>query len=99
SADDLRNAWRYWLSLYNWLQVLPGVVLATRDGLGADDYSLIGLSAGESPSLNELAGAQQQEWNNICDGVFSILIPGIRDLQAQNITPPDEVGFGWEYDG
>lgn len=98
-ADTLREIWRYWLSLYNHLQVLPGTLMVTRAGLDADDYSCLSSGSPGSSSLNELAGAQGQEWNAVFDSVISSLLPDVRALQALCVEPPDEVGYSIDVNG
>lgn len=48
--------------------------------------------------MNELASAQEQEWNNICDSVMATLLADVRALQSYAVTAPDEVGFSVEVD-
>ena len=96
APEQLREAWRYWLSLFNHLQVLSGTLMVTRIGLDADDYSCLSQSSGKSVSLNELAGAQEQEWNSVFNTVIASLLADVRVLQSLAIAPPDEVGYSIE---
>ncbi len=43
AADEaeLVSHWRYWLGLFNLLQVLPGLLLTTQTGLDARDYDTL----------------------------------------------------------
>ncbi len=96
SPDQLRESWRYWLQLYNHLQVLPGILLATRSGLDGGDYSGLSYGTNKSSSLNELASAQEQVWSRVFDAVISTLIAGVQTLQALEVNPPDEIGYSFE---
>lgn len=98
APEELRLAWRYWLSLYNHLQVLPNTLLVSRSGLDAGDYACLSEINLSFTSVNELASAQEQEWNNICDSVMATLLADVRALQSYAVTAPDEVGFSVEVD-
>ncbi|HRH76701.1 MAG TPA: DUF1998 domain-containing protein, partial [Cellvibrionaceae bacterium] len=98
-TEVVREIWRYWLNLYNHLQVLPGTLLVTRAGLDADDYSCLSQKSQSFSSDNEMAGAQAQEWNTIVNSVITSLLPEVQRLLGLGVEPPDEAGYSIEVRG
>ncbi len=49
SAEQLHNAWRRWLQLFNAMQFLPGTLMVTGSGLDGHDYEVL-QSPGPAPA-------------------------------------------------
>ncbi|MFT3801170.1 MAG: DEAD/DEAH box helicase [Burkholderiaceae bacterium] len=57
SAHDeatLHHGWRQWLALYNTVQTLPGLWLATIDGLDAHDHVVLGVTRAAPGTTGDL---------------------------------------------
>ena len=95
----LQAAWRRWLQMFNYLQFLPGQLLATATGLDGDDYA--GLAeAGLAEALVETASTPAQAadqaalnhiWLEVLDQVIGPLQPGLKQLALAGASIP-EVG-------
>jgi len=91
---ERRMEWRWWLMAYNWLQTVPGVVLATRSGIGAGDYELLGpanlgMPLAPAESVSDAASA----WAETVEQILSSLSSEAQKLANANCPPPDEVGY------
>ncbi|MDR3428225.1 Zn-binding domain-containing protein [Silvimonas sp.] len=85
--------WRQWLQLFNQLQVLPGVFLATRRGIQGDDYLILPSPAGASAGVGSPADAHEQAWAAVQDAAMTSTHAGLAVLQAAGVMPPDQIGF------
>ena len=85
--------WRHWLQLFNQLQVLPGVFLATRLGLQGDDYLVLPSPTDVAGGAGSPAGAQEQAWAIVLDSAMGCSQAGLLELQNAGGMPPDEVGL------
>ncbi|NLC36420.1 MAG: DUF1998 domain-containing protein, partial [Alcaligenaceae bacterium] len=95
NAEALHLAWRRWLQLYNTMQVLPGMLLTTAEGLDDRDYDALGVvAAGESvPAQAADHTALQQAWLEALNDVLDELKPGLTALAKAGATVP---GVGYE---
>jgi DEAD/DEAH box helicase domain-containing protein len=84
--------WRRWLHLYNTLQTLSGVLLATRQGLQCGDYELI-MSVGTRGTGTPHTDAASQVWASVLNGVLPEVRAGMQRLLEADVPPPDEVGY------
>ncbi len=85
--------WRQWLQLFNHLQVLSGMFLATRRGIQGDDYLPLPAPTGFGSPSDSPSGAQEQAWAAALDSAMSITHGGLAVLQSAGAMPPDEIGF------
>jgi hypothetical protein len=84
--------------MFNTLQHLPGVFLATREGqLGADHN---GITPAESakPASGGGQAAEAAGWAEVMDQAMEFLLPGLQELHNAGAPVPDEVGFELEDD-
>jgi DEAD/DEAH box helicase domain-containing protein len=99
SEPDQHRAWRRWLWMFNTLQHLPGVFLATRNGLlGADHNAITPTESAKSASGGGQA-AEAAGWAQVMDQAMEFLLPGLQELQSAGAPVPDEVGYELEDDG
>jgi hypothetical protein len=87
------HAWQLWLWLFNVLQHLPGVFLATKAGLEGGDYKTLSVPAAARPAAGAAAAAEQAAWNDVVAQAMSNLSEGLLALAACGAPPPDEVGY------
>ncbi|MEI7773514.1 MAG: Zn-binding domain-containing protein [Verrucomicrobiota bacterium] len=99
SEPDQHLAWRRWLWMFNTLQHLPGVFLATREGLLGQDHSAIMLADGARPASGGGQAAEAAGWAEVMDQVMESLLPGLKELLDAGVPVPNEVGFELEEDG
>jgi DEAD/DEAH box helicase domain-containing protein len=99
SEPEQHQAWRRWLWMFNTLQHLPGVFLATREGLLGQDHHAITLMDGAKPASGGGQAAQAAGWAEVMDQVMEFLLPGLKELLDAGVPVPDEVGFELEEDG
>jgi DEAD/DEAH box helicase domain-containing protein len=92
-------SWRRWLWLFNTLQYLPGVFLATRESLLGQDHNAITPMDGAKPASGGGQAAQAAGWADVMDQVMEFLQPGLKELLDAGVPVPDEVGFELEEDG
>jgi DEAD/DEAH box helicase domain-containing protein len=92
-------AWRRWLWLFNIFQTLPGVLLATLEGINSADYSSLSVSSGSQPAFNAQGATQAAIWETVINQAMRSLSGGLHALMGKGIIPPDEVGFEVEEDG
>jgi DEAD/DEAH box helicase domain-containing protein len=84
--------WRRWLHLYNTLQTLTGVLLATTQGLQHHDYEAITLAVTRTVGT-QLTDATSQAWASVLDRVLPEVKVGMQKLMEADVPPPDEVGY------
>jgi DEAD/DEAH box helicase domain-containing protein len=96
SEPDQHRAWRRWLWMFNTLQHLPGVFLATREGLlGADHNAIAPAESAKSASGGGQA-AEAAGWSEVMDQAMEFLLPGLQELHNAGAPVPDEVGYELE---
>jgi DEAD/DEAH box helicase domain-containing protein len=93
------RAWRRWLWMFNTLQHLPGVFLATRDGLLDGDHATLAFKHGASPASGGGHAALAAGWADIMDQAMELLQPGLMQLYDAGMPIPDEVGYELEENG
>lgn len=99
SEPEQHQAWRRWLWIFNTLQHLPGVFLATREGLLAEDHNVITLTDGARPASGGGQAALAAGWEQVMEQAMESLHPGLTELFGAGLPVPDEVGFELEDDG
>jgi DEAD/DEAH box helicase domain-containing protein len=99
SEPAQHRAWRRWLWMFNTLQHLPGVFLATREGLLGADHSAIRPTESAKPASGGGQAAEAAGWAEVMDQAIEFLLPGLQELQEAGAPVPDEVGFELEDDG
>ena len=99
SDPERHLAWRRWLWLFNVFQTLPGVLLATRTGLEANDLHGSGIVIGARPGVGGSAEAHVGGWNLVSDHAMEILSEGLHHLMNAGLPAPDEVGYELESAG
>jgi DEAD/DEAH box helicase domain-containing protein len=97
--DQRQLVWRHGLALFNILQSLPGLLLATEQGLLEQDYDALqpkclARSKGEQP-LDD----SSQKWNTVLEQALDTLHAGISQLAQASMPPPEEVGYELASDG
>ncbi|PTR17227.1 DEAD/DEAH box helicase domain-containing protein [Nitrosospira sp. Nsp2] len=96
NEEVLHRSWRRWLQLYNAMQVLPGMLLTTAEGLDAHDYDgLSVMTTGEAaaPVRPGDHAALQQAWLEALEQVLDELKPGLALLARAGAVIPE---VGWE---
>ena len=87
--DASHLQWRRWLSLYNLLQVLPGMAMATNGGLAAGDCD--GLNPA-TPSGGGAGSADQAAWSQAWIEAMELTLPplrpGMQALAQQDVMAP-----------
>jgi DEAD/DEAH box helicase domain-containing protein len=99
SELDQHLGWRRWLWMFNTLQHLPGVFLATRDGLLGEDHNSITFAESAKPASGGGQLAEAAGWADVMDQAMEFLLPGLHELQNASAPVPDEVGFELEDEG
>jgi DEAD/DEAH box helicase domain-containing protein len=101
NGDDptRHHAWRLWLWLFNILQHLPGVFLATKSSLESGDYKTVAVSVSARQAAGAPGGSEQVAWDDVTARAVSELSDGLLALVARGVRPPDEVGFELAEDG
>jgi DEAD/DEAH box helicase domain-containing protein len=99
SEPEQHLAWQRWLWMFNTMQHLPGVFLATREGLLAEDYSSIALIDGAKPASGGGQAALAAGWAQVMEQAMESLHPGLLELLDASVPVPDEVGYELEDDG
>jgi DEAD/DEAH box helicase domain-containing protein len=88
--------WRRWLWLFNIFQALPGVLLATQNGLDAGDHSGLTISARTRPGAGAPGVANTAAWQAVISQAMGVLGEGLHALMDAGLPPPDEVGYELE---
>ena len=96
-ADDeakLLLAWRRWLQVFNTMQFMPGMVLATVAGLDGHDYEGLGLASSTAPPPAQQPGqaALGEAWQAVVDEALAALAVGLKQL-ADAGAPAPQVGL------
>ncbi|NMQ26322.1 DEAD/DEAH box helicase [Candidatus Accumulibacter phosphatis] len=91
--------WRRWLWLFNIFQTLPGVLLATQDGLEAGDHAVFAFAKGASPASSAQGAAHAAAWAAVMEQAMGSLAEGLRVLMDAGLPLPDEVGYELEQAG
>ncbi|MBU1282126.1 MAG: DEAD/DEAH box helicase [Gammaproteobacteria bacterium] len=93
NTDDkqLHTQWRHWLSWYNHLQVLPGMLLATSKSLASGDFSALSKTLGGKPATP--GQGEDSAWQAIFNQVVKSVKPGLEQLVTLGVVPPDAVGY------
>ena len=99
NESDQHKAWQRWLWMFNTLQHLPGVFLATREGLLGEDHTAITPINGSRPASGGGQAAQAAGWSEVIDQVVESLQSGLVELLDAGVPVPEEVGFELEEDG
>lgn len=90
TTQEAHLHWRRWLQLFNTLQTLPGMVMATIRGIHAGDINL--LKASHVQAVTPPASADQtalsQEWLEVLDLTLAGLQPGLRALAFMGADTP-----------
>ena len=86
-------AWRRWLRLFNLFQTLPGVYLATHDGLEAGDYQSIRSLVRPGVVSPNLGQPVNSAWDEVFALALADLHEDIRKLRDLGVPAPEEVGF------
>jgi DEAD/DEAH box helicase domain-containing protein len=92
-------AWRRWLRLFNLFQTLPGVYLATADGLEAGDYQSIRGLPKATPVASNQGTPGGSVWDEVLTLALSDLHEDIRSLRSLGAPVPDEVGYELSWHG
>ena len=85
--------WRRWLRLFNLFQTLPGVYLATHDGLEAGDYQSIRSLVRPGVVSPNLGQPVNSAWDEVFALALADLHEDIRKLRDLGVPAPEEVGF------
>jgi DEAD/DEAH box helicase domain-containing protein len=91
--------WRRWLWLFNIVQTLPGVLIATQPGLEAGDHEGLTLSTGTRSGAGAAGATQAAAWESVIEKAMGSLADELRRLMDAGLPPPDEVGYELEQDG
>ena len=94
----LHLAWRYWLRIFNLIQVLPGTVIATRENVSSHDLDFFEpekLKKKDGTSIDGISSV----WDQCIEKALSALHDGMKLLADANLPPPDEVGYEWSAGG
>lgn len=98
AADErqLHAAWRQWLRVFHWAQVVRGVVLATVSGVEGYDLETANpaLAAASVVEAEISAGAvDTQRWQMVFELSLPEVRQGLQALRDADAAPPQEVGF------
>jgi DEAD/DEAH box helicase domain-containing protein len=93
NEPEQHRAWRRWLWMFNTLQHLPGVLLATREGLAAGDHAHIAPVSKAKPASGGGQAAEAAGWSEIREQTMERLLPGLQLLEDAGAPLPEEVGY------
>jgi DEAD/DEAH box helicase domain-containing protein len=93
SEPERHYGWQRWLWLFNTLQTLPGMFLATRNGLESADHHSITFSQGGSPASGGGQVAHASGWDEVISQTMESLSAGLLVMKEEGLPIPDEVGF------
>jgi hypothetical protein len=79
--------------MFNTLQHLPGVLLATREGLAAGDHAHIAPVSKAKPASGGGQAAEAAGWSEIREQTMERLLPGLQLLEDAGAPLPEEVGY------
>ncbi len=91
--------WRRWLWLFNLFQTLPGILLATQDGLDAGDHSAFSIAKAAAPASGAQGAAHAAAWATVMEQAMASLAEGLQSLMDAGLPPPDQVGYELEEAG
>ena len=91
--------WRRWLWLFNIFQTLPGILLATQDGLDAGDHTAFSISKAAAPASSAQGAAHAAAWVAVIEQAMGSLAEGLQALMDAGLPPPDQVGYELEEAG
>ena len=91
---ELQTCWRRWLWVFNTMQTLSGVLMATQRGLQGRDYDALMPKVG-LPAKSPTEGASDVVWASALSATLAAVRPGLETIAATGAPPPDQ--FGWEY--
>ena len=82
--------WRRWLALFNTLQCLPGIVMATTSGIQAGDLELLKAAPAKPvmPAGSSDQAALSKEWADLLDLTLATLSAGLHELAILGVNPP-----------
>ena len=82
--------WRRWLALFNTLQTLPGMAMATTRGIEAGDIHQIKAVSAKptAPAGPADHAALSQEWSELLNLTLDALRTGLRELAILGANPP-----------
>jgi len=89
---DRHLEWRWWLWAFNWLQAIPGTILATQSGIDNDDYVALN-PAYTAPPTPLVAVSSPSAWAGAFTEMLSALVEEAKKLAAAGMRAPDEVGY------
>lgn len=91
--ESMHRAWRQWLRLYNLMQVLPGMRLATMAGLRAHDHDELEPAdrAADTPAPSDDRTTLEQAWLAVLEEAIVDIQPGLAVLARAGAAIP-EVG-------
>jgi DEAD/DEAH box helicase domain-containing protein len=94
-AEDLvlNTRWRRWLALFNTLQVVPGMVLATRKGLKSTDYEVCAPALTVAAMSSDANAALAAAWLVAINQAVPSVQAGMRTLADLGMQPPDHLGL------
>lgn len=90
SADELKQAWREWLALYNRVQVLPHTYLLETSGVLHGDYGTLVKANG---AFNADKAEDADPWRTTRGLALEELHAGLDQLRNAGAPVPDHVGF------
>lgn len=82
--------WRHWLQLFNTMQTLPGMVMATVAGIKGGDLEALAIHESSAPPLTGSVDqvALSQEWTQALNMTLDELRLGLKALANLGATPP-----------
>jgi DEAD/DEAH box helicase domain-containing protein len=92
-------SWRRWLWLFNIFQTLPGVLMATQEGLEAEDHASLTVVTTARPGAAAQGATHAAAWESVIEQAMQSLSEGLRTLMNAGLPPPDEVGYELEQGG
>jgi DEAD/DEAH box helicase domain-containing protein len=91
SEEQLNNAWRRWLQVFNTTQTLPGMWLVTSSGLDAHDYDTLATTV-EQSSASATSVGLEAAWEGALKQAMKPLRPGLNALAHAGASLP-EIGM------
>ena len=88
SDSKLHLHWRHWLALYNLVQVFPGLVMMTVEGLKEGDCNQLKPRAAATPPAPADGSALAAEWSDVLGQALPAVHPGLHILAAAGLLPP-----------
>ncbi len=80
--------WRRWLALFNTMQVLPGFLLATREGIDGGDCELLSPATHPSEATAGTGSAEAAAWAAALELAVASVRAGLVSLEAAGAEPP-----------